>query len=78
MVRRELAALLGNPVTAPARCEDDGRRVERVLAAGRVPAVRARLERRQRRVGEQRAVAGLERVAERRRSGRAGSRRSLA
>ena len=53
--------------------EDDGRGVELVLAAGRAPAVLARLERAQRRVCEERAGAGLERVAERLRDRVAGA-----
>ena len=65
MVGRELAALLRDPEAAAAGGEDHGRRVELVLAAGRAPAVLARLERRQRAVGKQGAAARLERVAKR-------------
>ena len=73
MVRRELPALLGHAVAAAAGREDDGRRVELVLAAGRVPAVLARLERPERRLREERAGACLERVAERLRDRVAGA-----
>ena len=73
MVRRELAALLRHAVAAAAGGEDDRRRVELVLAAGRAPAVLARLERAERAVREERAGAGLERVAERLRDRVAGA-----
>ena len=55
MVRRELAALLGDSVAAPAGRENDGAGVDQVLAAGRAPAVPGRLELRERRVLERRA-----------------------
>ena len=64
MVRRELAALLRHLEAAAAGGEDDGRRVELVLAARRAPAVAALLERGQRAVREERAAAGFERVAQ--------------
>ena len=65
MVRRELAALLRHLEAAAAGGEDDGGRVELVLAARGAPAVAALLERGQRAVREERAAARFERVAQR-------------
>jgi hypothetical protein len=63
MVGRELAALLRHLEAAATSGEDDGRCIELVLAAGRVPAVAALLERGQGAVREERSGACLERVA---------------
>ena len=52
VVGRELAALLGLAVAAAACGEDDGRRLERLVAAARAPAVLSGLERLQRRPGK--------------------------
>src|SRR5207253_4331399 len=65
MVGGQLAALLGLAVAAPARREDDGRRLERVLAASGAPAVLGRLECGQGRLGEDLRRRALDGVTER-------------
>src|ERR1700687_2982327 len=63
MVRRELTALLGDGVAAPAGSEDHRRGVDHVLARARAPAVLGLGELSERTLRERGHTAGLNRVA---------------
>ena len=66
VVRRQLPALLRLAVAAAAGGEDDGRRLDHVVAAPGPPAVRRLLELGERRFRQRRRARGLDGVAQRR------------